>query len=63
MNDTIRNIDRNVVKVGKTQDDEFKGIKNRLRALESNQSKLQQNMIWLGNKLDEAIELLKKNSD
>jgi predicted transcriptional regulator len=58
--DKIKNIDFNVVKIGRTQDKEFQEIKNRLQILENNQRTLQQNMVWLGNKLDEVIELMKK---
>jgi len=62
MNDIIRNIDNNTVKIGREQTEGFKDIKARLQVIENNQNKLSQNMIWLDQKLDKIIALLEQNS-
>lgn len=61
--DKVTNIDNNVVKIGKTQNEKFKELSIRFDLIEANQKSLQQNMIWLGDKLDTIISMLQESSD
>lgn len=57
----IKNIDSNVVKIGKTQDSKFQELSQKLQTIEQNQNLLNGNMKSLYDKLDYIIDILDKN--
>ncbi len=63
MKDEIINIDNNLVKLGTNQTNSFNNVIDRIKTIENNQIKLQDNISWLGSKLDMIIELLNESSD
>jgi hypothetical protein len=60
--DTLKNIDINVVKIGRTQDFEFKTLSENIDTLMINQKIINDNVNNLNLKLDTIITLLQKNT-